>query len=256
MSGSGLPLRGRSILVCRPAGRADSLISALVDLGALVVHLPLIEVVPPVDGDALSAAIGRLARYDWVAFTSAHSVETIGRALIDHDPAFAWPAGTSIAVVGAATGQAVGAEGWQVDFMAAEFTGRELGRSLPFVESGPERPRILLPLAELAGPDLRDELVGRGANVDVVTAYRTITPDVGPTEIEDAVAAEAVLFTSGSTVDRLVGLLGRERVPPVIIAIGPSTAAAAERLGLAVADIADPHDLDGLISATLRTLGP
>ena len=83
-------------------------------------------------------------------------------------------------------------------------------------------------------------------------AYRTVTarPSDGATSdaLEAAVAADAITFTSPSTVDRYLALSDR-RVPPVVACIGPVTAQAARRAGLVVDVVAVDHTATGLVTA-------
>ena len=66
--------------------------------------------------------------------------------------------------------------------------------------------------------------------------------------------ADAIAFTSGSTVDGSRQRRRRGRVPSVVVAIGPVTAAAVAAHGLEVAAEADPHSLAGLVEATVAAL--
>ena len=64
-----------------------------------------------------------------------------------------------------------------------------------------------------------------------------------------AATADAVTFTSSSTVEHFVAMAGTERVPPVVACIGPVTAGTARRLGLHVDVEAAEHTIDGLVAA-------
>jgi uroporphyrinogen-III synthase len=64
-----------------------------------------------------------------------------------------------------------------------------------------------------------------------------------------------VAFTSPSTVERTIDLLGRGGVPPVVVTIGPVTSSSARSAGLQVSAEADPHTLDGLVAALVAALG-
>jgi uroporphyrinogen-III synthase len=69
-----------------------------------------------------------------------------------------------------------------------------------------------------------------------------------------AAAADAVAFTSSSTVERTVDLLGVDGIPPIVVSIGPVTSGAVRAAGLHVTTEADPHTLDGLAAALTDAL--
>jgi uroporphyrinogen-III synthase len=93
-----------------------------------------------------------------------------------------------------------------------------------------------------------------GWDVDVVEAYRTVPATPPPELIDEVRAADAITFTSASTVTRFVEAAGRDAIPAVVACIGPITAEAAEQLGLTVDVVADEHSVDGLIAALTRRL--
>jgi len=95
------PLKGRRILVTRRSEQTGSLREALSALGATVVEVPLIAHEPPADPRPLDEALGRLARYDWVAFTSANAVEAVAGRLARLGVPLA--AGVRLAAVGPST---------------------------------------------------------------------------------------------------------------------------------------------------------
>jgi uroporphyrinogen-III synthase len=61
-------------------------------------------------------------------------------------------------------------------------------------------------------------------------------------------AADAVLFASGSAVRAWVAAFGTS-TPPLVVAIGPQTASAAQLVGLKVDLIAADHSLQGLVNS-------
>jgi uroporphyrinogen-III synthase len=89
----------------------------------------------------------------------------------------------------------------------------------------------------------------------VVEAYRTAPVEAGDDLKAAAAAADAVCFTSASTVTGFVEACGAGAVPGVVVCIGPVTADAARAEGLRVDAVADPHTLDGLIDALVGALG-
>ena len=66
--------------------------------------------------------------------------------------------------------------------------------------------------------------------------------------------ADAITFTSSSTVEHYLDAAGADRVPPVVACIGPVTAATAREHGLAVDVEAEVHTIDGLVDALVAHL--
>jgi uroporphyrinogen-III synthase len=93
----------------------------------------------------------------------------------------------------------------------------------------------------------------KGWDVDDVIAYRAVRAGAerGASEeaIEAASNADAVTFTSPSTVRFFLQLLAGRRIPPVVVCIGPSTAREARQAGLDVNVVAQEQSADGLVSS-------
>jgi len=68
-----------------------------------------------------------------------------------------------------------------------------------------------------------------------------------------ALAADAVLFASGSAARAWAAVFG-DAAPPVSVAIGPNTAAAAAAAGLKISLVAADHSLSGMVAALERYL--
>ena len=98
-------------------------------------------------------------------------------------------------------------------------------------------------------------LAAAGWEVDVAEAYRTEPAEPGRAALAAVTAADAVTFTSSSTVTGFLSVAGRDAVPPTVVSIGPVTSATAREHGLAVAAEADPHTIDGLVAALVGVLG-
>jgi uroporphyrinogen-III synthase len=120
--------------------------------------------------------------------------------------------------------------------------------------------RILLPRAAVARDVAPAELGRRGAQVDVVEAYRTEIPEGASARaaqiLSGARKPDWVVFTSSSTVTNFVNAAGTAPLEGVRVAsIGPVTSAAARQRGIAVTVQAEPYTIDGLIEAILRAQG-
>ena len=216
--------------------RPGDLAAKLAQRGATVIHVPLIAVVEPADGGrALDEALSRLAEFDWLVVTSPAGAERVGAAAQG-------VSGTRLAAVGTATKQTLEHQsGRPVDLVPT--VQRAEGLVAAFADASTAPQRVLIAQADIAAPTLTNGLRQAGHDVTTIIAYRTVTlePDREATD-----GADAVLFASGSAVEswcRAFGPVG----PPLMIAIGPTTAAVADRLGLKVSAVAADHSLDGLV---------
>ncbi|MDX6560449.1 MAG: uroporphyrinogen methyltransferase / synthase, partial [Gaiellales bacterium] len=115
--------------------------------------------------------------------------------------------------------------------------------------------RALVARAEEARDTLPDGLRAAVAHVDVVPLYRTLA--ARPRRPERMLSADAVAFTSSSTVRRFADALpGRDLSAVRGVSIGPVTSATARELGVGVVAEAVRHDLDGLTETLLEVLKP
>ncbi|MBW3579773.1 MAG: uroporphyrinogen-III C-methyltransferase [Actinobacteria bacterium] len=246
-----LPLFGRAVVVTRPRHQAEALTRRLRRLGAATIPLPTIEVGDPADGGvALRAAAGSVSSYDWVVFTSANAVERFVPLLRD---ARAFGA-ARVAAIGPGTAEALAEANVVADLVPERFVAEALLEVFPPPPSCPGRGRVLLPRAAVARDVLPEGLRAAGWQVDVVEAYRTSAARPSPEALADLAAADAIAFTSSSTVTSFVEVAGARAVPPVVVCIGPVTAATARQLGISVDAEADVHTLDGLVDALVTAL--
>jgi uroporphyrinogen-III synthase len=130
------------------------------------------------------------------------------------------------------------------------FVGEGLVEAFPVAPPGGGR--VLVAQAEGARDVVAAGLATLGWDVTSVVAYRSVVAAVAPAAIERARHADAIAFTSASTVERFVAAAGIDVVPPVVACIGPVTADAAKALGVPVTVVATPHTIDGLVAALVR----
>jgi uroporphyrinogen III methyltransferase/synthase len=238
------PLFGRRIVVTRAREQASDLLARLRALGAQAVELPAIEICEPADGGAaLREAAVRVGEYDWVVFTSANTVERL-LPLVGDARRFG---SAHIAAIGPGTADALAAHSLIADVVPATAVSEAVLAVFP---NGPGR--VLLPQAAVARDVLPDGLRAKGWSVDVVEAYRTEPGRPSAAALAAAGGADAVTFTSSSTVTNFLAL--GVPVPPVVACIGPVTACTAVDAGLTVDVVAEPHTVDGLVAAVLARL--
>lgn len=254
---SGARLQGVRVLVTRPRERARELCFLLEDEGAEVIALPLLELVPAADPRPLRAAAERAQRYAWVAFASPSAVQAWVEAVRE--------AGGSellrrarIAAVGPKTARAAREYGLSVEVEASVATGAGLADAL----EGRVQPEeeLLLPVAEDGRADLFEALSAAGVRATRVVAYRSVTAEVDAAALGALAAAppDVVLFGSPRTAEAFLevtgepgrGWLARARR----VAIGPTTAAALERLGFPSSAVARRPTSEDLLEAAIAAV--
>jgi uroporphyrinogen-III synthase len=257
---SARPLQGRRIVVTRARSQASSLVAALNELGAEVVELPTIEIVPLESYESLDAALRRIADYQWLIITSANTVRVLTErmAVVGADAAVL--ARLKKVAVGSATATAMQAQGINVDVIPEESVAESLVAAIEGQVSG----RVLLVRASAARDLIPEELARRGAAVDVVDAYRTVMPADALPRLREIFSdptrlPDAVTFTSSSTVTNFVALwneAGLGAIPKELraVSIGPITSATLRKHGLAPSAEAEAHDVAGLVEAVMGRL--
>jgi uroporphyrinogen-III synthase len=252
---SGTRLSGWRVLVTRQPEQAAGLAEALAREGAQVVEVPLIEIAPPGDPAPLRDAVDRLSDYDWLVFTSANAV----RAFAIELSARAVPAGVRIATVGPSTSDAVtdSLPGVTVALTPArEF--RAEGMVAAFAEQNVKGLRVLIPASARARDTVASGLTSQGARVDVVTAYRTLTPADAPARLAAALAAgvDVVTLASPSAVEGFVASCPPGVARPRAVVIGPVTEEAARKAGLEVAGVGGAEGPEGVVGLLERLTLP
>jgi uroporphyrinogen III methyltransferase/synthase len=252
------PLFGRRVLVTRARHQASALADRLARMGARVVALPTIEVVPPVSWGPLDQAIGELARYEQVVFTSVNGVRFFWERL-GHAGGDARRLGhLRVAAIGTATAQALAERGVRADLVAKEFKAEGLSQEM--VRAGVKGAHILVARAAEAREVLPLELSRAGATVDVVAAYQSVLPPDAADEAKRVLAGarlDALTFTSASTVHNFVQVcgeaearrLGREAV---VACIGPITRDAAATHGIPCQVMPVSYTIPALCEALAR----
>lgn len=241
------PLRGRRVLVTRPAERAEGLVRAIEAAGGVARRFPVIEIEPcPLPWAGPDTPI----QYSAILFVSpaaaAHGVEALGLT-----PGFAPPIGA----VGAATWAALTERGFAVAIEPVESQDSEGLLRAPELAADRIAGRSLLIVRGEGGrEDLAEGLMARGAAVDYAEVYRRRRP-VG---LDPAVAADCDIVTATSTegVANLVALLdeaAREQVRRRPLAVNSERiAAAAGAHGFVQASFVAPEPGDAGMMAAIR----
>jgi uroporphyrinogen III methyltransferase / synthase len=244
------PLFGLRVVVTRARAQASGLAATLVALGAEVIELPAIRVVPRIDSAEVRDAVGAIHSYALICLTSPNGVrflfEALGAAGLDARAL----ANATVAAIGPGTAGALAERGIRADVVPERSVAEALVESLVDVDVA-GRPVLVARAAE-ARDVLPDALRERMAKVDVVALYETVAEDPDPEALAAAGSADYVTFTSSSTVKNFVAAVGDDFPARArIVSIGPVTSEAIREAGLSVDAEAESHDPDGLVEALL-----
>jgi uroporphyrinogen III methyltransferase/synthase len=241
------PLRGRRVLVTRPAGQADDLVALVRDAGGECLRIPVIRVEPPDSWAPLDEAIRGAASYDWIVFASSNGVRSFTERLraLRLDGRILGTA--RLAAIGPATRLSLEQAGFVCDLTPDEF--RSEGLVAAFRELPPAR---FLLVRAAAGRDLlRRELEALGHEVTEVAAYvtRPVEPSSADTAGLGPTAVDWITVTSSSIAAAAAGLFGDRLRTWRIASISPVTTAALERCGLRPTVEAAEATSSGLVAA-------
>ena len=246
------PLEGKRILVTRPKGQASQLGDKLVELGAIPVQLPAIEIVPPEDYAPLDATIRNLPKFDWVVFTSVNGVSAVAARMDQIKIARSALSDRKIAVIGPSTASAVTQAFRAPDLVPHEFVSEALTSTLGEVKGL----KFALLRGDIARKDLPIELKVAGAEVHEITVYRIISDDNSRLADTEPMPDYITLTSSSSALATMAKLreAGHEgwlrKVP--IACIGPITAKTVRDMGYKVAVGSDEYTIPGLVEAIVK----
>ncbi len=256
----------RVVVVTQSDGTGARLEARLAAAGVRIWKAPVLAYEPVGDTRELDECLAVLARFDWLAVTSARAVEIIaGR------PAWReWVASRSgrprVAAVGAQTAESLASRGVEHILRPRQHGGSHLAQAMIEAAGGILRDQsILWPRSNIARPEFRSALAAAGATVVDPVVYRTVGQPLPDREaLVEAIRTgriDAVTFLSPSSAELLSIALGFGSLSFLagrtsVASIGPATSEALVRLGAPPAVEAWTPSGDGLAEALLTSWKP
>ncbi len=209
------PLAGKRILVTRAIGQSSQFRQLLENVGAEVIEMPTLEILPPDSWELLDRAIAQLQDYNWLILTSANAVESFFQRLHTHNLDSRSLSKLKIAVVGRKTAESLSQQGIIPDLIPPDFIADALAASFPDCKGL----KILFPRVQSGGREvLISELEQKGAKVNAVPAYESGCPK----EIDELALRslqnhqiDILTFASSKTVKYFHQLLAQIESPEV-----------------------------------------
>ena len=252
------PLFGQRVVVTRTRSQASMLSGQLKDLGADVLEIPTIKIVPPGSIEPIVEAVTGIGSYDWIIFTSPNGVEQFFDYFFKAFRDVRDLGSIRFAAVGPATAKKLTQFHINIDLIPEVYTAAATAKALLDYQNV-ENISVLLARAEEANSELPRMLEDQGAIVDDIAFYKTVsvTEDRnGAAEDFEENGADWITFASGSAVknfDARFNLAKRcEDSPSLKLAsIGPETTKTLNQLGLKPDVEAGESTIDGLVEALL-----
>ena len=194
------PLKGKVIITTRATEPGDSLPGLLKSLGADLIPLPMIEIVPAEIDGPMREHLHNLDSFDWIFFTSKNGVSGFFKHLIDIKGNTNLPSNVRLAAIGLKTGLELEFYGYAPEFISDENTSEEFLKKFS-AKYNPEKLKILLSLGNLADDFLYNGLSGPNFP-HRINVYQTVRPQKVAVEILDRIKQglyDLIIFTSPST---------------------------------------------------------
>ena len=258
-----LSLFGRRVAITRTRRGNSELRSKLEHLGAEVLELPLIRVVPDVERRTMVDIFAELGTYDWIVFTSAHGVKIFFERFFKGFDDVRSLGLLRFACVGEATAKEIAKHRIKVECQPKVATADALAEAL--IETGSlDSAKVIVVTGNLNRDTLVKRLQDEGqAIVDRLPLYRTEKVPLANHPAVDRfreVGADAVLFASSSAVEAFAAQAGdlalsQNARRPLAGSMGPQTSASMKKYGLSVEFEAARPGIDELIDALVERLG-
>ncbi len=243
------------LVITASPGSFSGLADELRRISVQVIERPLTSSQPPEDWTRLDEALNHRERYGSLALTSPRAAAAVAERI--RACAISWVGRTPrVWAVGAATAEALQGSLGSVqgsfpepnaDMGAAERLARVM---LSAGAAGP----VLFPCGENRRDELPAILRSNGLVVDEVICYRMVLASLE--QARAAVSGASIVLVASPSVVQLLVEACPASTRPALVAIGPSTAAAARSAGWQPAAVPTAPSTPALVSAIAGLLSP
>jgi uroporphyrinogen-III synthase len=244
-----------TVVVTASTGAFPGLAELLRTVPVVVEEHPLLSFAPPSDWAPLDSALDRLHSYGAMAFTSPRAAAAVvdrlagppARLLQSRNFPSVWAGG---AATEAALGSVLGRIRTPTPADAATLgAAAALGRAMLHARvAGP----VLFPCGDSRRDELPEQLRGHGITVDEVVCYRSVL--VSESAARAVAARGTVLVVASPSVADLLARTCPPDARPDLLAVGPTTAAAARASGWPPTAVASNPSVEALAAAVRNVL--
>jgi uroporphyrinogen III methyltransferase/synthase len=223
----------------------------------VVSSLPAVAIREPADWAPVDRALGQLASYRWLVFTSVNGVDALIHRLRQTGRDLRALGLLCLAAIGPATADALRRYHLEPDLVPSVYDSEHLAAALKERVAGQ---RVLLARADRGRDVLRQQLADV-AEVEQIAVYSQVDAIEPGAEALAAVRQgqiDVITVTSSNIARSLVAALDEESLRRIrcgevrLVSISPVTSAAIRELGLPIAAEAEEFTAAGVVRALLR----
>jgi uroporphyrinogen III methyltransferase/synthase len=247
-----LPLKGKTIVITRTIEQSRESASALTSLGANVIIVPTLEIIPPSDWSKFDSVVAHPEKIDFIIFTSVHSVEMFSKrcrelgALINYNR-------TKVVAVGNKTSSYCHKNNINVNIIPDKFSAEGVIESLS--KYNLKNKVVFIPRSAIGREELPSGLKVLGAIIKSVAVYNVGIPSSENLQhrlqLLESTKVDLFIFTSPSTFENFLQIADIKNPFQYfskfdVAAIGPTTKEAIESKKVKVKILPDEFTINGL----------
>lgn len=252
------PLDGKTILLTRSLGQSSDEWKMLTQLGAEVINVPTLKIVPPTSWNSCDNAIKNFDQFNYLIFTSQNAVEWFLRRLEMFERLKDLKSKKIIAI-GSKTEQKILNAGFNVFYRPEKFNSDILAEDLKKIIKSGEK--ILFPQSEIGRDLIETVLLHAGIEISRVPVYNVDIPDLE--DIIDQIKKineneiDLFIFTSPSSFNNFLKLMKIEYPDKyfenkTVAVIGPTTRKHIENFGIQVQIEPDQSTFESLTESIIN----
>jgi uroporphyrinogen-III synthase len=246
-------MRG-TVVVTASSGTFPGLVEALRALPVAVEEYPLMSFAPPPDWRPVDAALNHWQEFEAIALTSPRAARTFAARVSERGLKPSQSGRPQVWASGSATASPLGELLGPVNLPSERAVGKfgAAGALARAMVSAGVSGRVLFPCGDLRRDELPARLRDDGIEVEEVVCYRSVLA----AEHEARAAAERaqVLVVASPSVADLLARACPPGARPALLAVGPTTAAAARASGWPPAAVASRPSTEALTGGVRRLL--
>jgi len=252
------PLKGKTIVVTRSADQIQESANRLLRLGADVISIPVLDIVPPESWKQFDEVVQSVEKIDYLIFTSVNTVKMFLKRLEELSINYNFK-NSAVVAIGNKTAEVCRKNNIPVNIIPKNFSSQGVINEFSSFELSGKV--IFIPRSAIGREELPEGLKSMGAVVKTAPVYNVGIPSneilLPYIEKLNGSKPELFIFTSPSTFENFLSILNITDPKKYfedfnVAAIGPTTKEAIEKREVKVDIMPEEYSMDGLEEAVIK----